>query len=568
VPLWATRLVQAFSDRHISHVNPGRARGETFPVSTTEAPHRAGEPAAAGIPRGWAAAVGVLAVAAAIAAGQLVAGLVAPASSPYVAVGDTVVRLSPHWLTEFAKATFGTADKPVLLAGMAVVIAAVAAAAGLASRRRPGPAIGVVVVLGVLGLGAVMFAPTFAPLDMLAPTASLVAGIAVVRWLHGLALAAAERLDVPAAERPDVPAPAGGLTRRAILARSAAAVGVASLAGGGAGLWLGRGVADSRESVTARLAAARLTERAPAIPASAAFPELGTPTFLTSNAEFYRIDTALRVPVLSAEDWSLRIHGMVDTERTLTFDDLLSRPLVERSVTLACVSNPVGGDLISTATFTGVDLRELLLEAGVRPGADQAFSMSVDGWFTGTPVDVLLEPDRGSMLAIGMNGEALPLEHGFPVRMVVPGLYGYVSATKWVTDLELTTFDAKAGYWLQRGWAERAPIKTQSRIDSPRGFAALPAGRVTVAGIAWSQPTGIGRVEVSMDGGPWQEARLATEVSGDTWRMWRADFDLAPGGHSVRSRATDAAGVLQTESVADPVPDGATGWPDVSFSAF
>jgi DMSO/TMAO reductase YedYZ molybdopterin-dependent catalytic subunit len=237
-------------------------------------------------------------------------------------------------------------------------------------------------------------------------------------------------------------------------------------------------------------------------------------------------------------------------------------------VTLACVSNPVGGDLISTATFTGVDLRELLMEVGVAPGADQAFSTSVDGWYTGTPVDVLLEQGRGAMLAVGMNGEALPLEHGFPVRMVVPGLYGYVSATKWVTDLELTTFAAKAGYWLKRGWAEQAPIKTQSRIDSPRGYAALPAGRVTVAGIAWSQPTGIGRVEVSMDGGPWQEAELATDVSGDTWRMWRIDFDLAPGGHSVRSRATAADGVLQTEAVADPVPDGATGWPDVAFSVF
>jgi DMSO/TMAO reductase YedYZ molybdopterin-dependent catalytic subunit len=181
---------------------------------------------------------------------------------------------------------------------------------------------------------------------------------------------------------------------------------------------------------------------------------------------------------------------------------------------------------------------------------------------------VLLEHGRGAMLAIGMNGEALPLEHGFPVRMVVPGLYGFVSATKWVTDLELTTFSAKAGYWLQRGWSQQAPVKTQSRIDSPRGFAALPAGRVTVAGIAWSQPTGIARVEVSMDGGPWQDAELATDVSGDTWRMWRAEFDLTPGGHSVRSRATAADGVTQTGTVADPVPDGATGWPDVSFSVF
>jgi DMSO/TMAO reductase YedYZ molybdopterin-dependent catalytic subunit len=530
-------------------------------VSTAQAPPRS-EPSsvAPGIPRGWAALVGLLAVAAALAAGQLVAGLVAPASSPYLAVGDTVVRLSPHWLTEFAKATFGTADKPVLLTGMAVVIVAVAALAGLAARRHPGPGVVVVIVLGVAGVAAVMYAPAFAPLDMLAPTASLVVGVGVLRWLHRLALSAAAGPDDPAV------APPGGLTRRALLVRSSAAVGVASLAGGAGGLWLGRGVADSRGAVTARLAAAQLTERAPAIPATAAFPELGTPTFLTPNPDFYRIDVALRVPVLSAEDWSMRVHGMVDNELTLTFDDLLSRPLVERPITLACVSNPVGGDLISTATFTGVDLRELLMEAGVRPGADQAFSTSVDGWYTGTPVDVLLEPGRGAMLAIGMNGEALPLEHGFPVRMVVPGLYGFVSATKWINDLELTTFDAKAGYWLKRGWAERAPIKTQSRIDSPRGFASLPAGRVTVAGIAWSQPTGIGRVEVRMDGGPWQEAELATDVSGDTWRMWRADFDLAPGGHTVQSRATAADGVVQTEAQAEPVPDGATGWPEVSFA--
>jgi DMSO/TMAO reductase YedYZ molybdopterin-dependent catalytic subunit len=540
-------------------VNLGGARAETLYVSTVEAPHRSEPTAAPAIPPGWAALVGVLAVAAAIAAGQLVAGLVAPASSPYLAVGDTVVRLSPHWLTEFAKATFGTADKAVLLAGMAVVIAVVAAVAGLASRRHPGPGIGVVIVLGVVGLAAVMFAPAFAPLDMLAPTASLVVGVAVLRWLHGLALATGQR-DV-AAERPD------GISRRALLVRSSTAVGVASLTGGAAGLWLGRGIADSRGWVTARLAAARLTERAPAIPATAAFPELGTPTFLTPSADFYRIDVALRVPMLAAEDWSMRIHGMVDAERTLTFEDLLARPLVERPVTLTCVSNSVGGGLISTATFTGVDLRELLMEVGVQPGADQAFSTSVDGWYTGTPVDVLLEPGRGAMLAIGMNGEALLPEHGFPVRMVVPGLYGYVSATKWINDLELTTFDAKAGYWLQRGWAERGPIKTQSRIDSPRGFAAVPAGRITVAGIAWSQPTGIGRVEVRMDGGPWQEAELATEVSGDTWRMWRADFDIAPGGHTVQSRATAADGVVQTEAQAEPVPDGATGWHEVDFSA-
>ncbi len=543
--------------RHTFAANRAGPRGETSCVSTTEAPVQPGPAARSEIPSGWAALIGVLSVVAALAAGHLVAGLLSVASSPYIAVGDTVIRFSPQWLTEFAKATFGTADKPVLLGGMAVVIVAVAALAGLASRRRPGPGVVVVVVLGVLGFAAVLFAPAFAPLDVLAPTASLVVGIGVFRWLHALALRTAARTGEPA--RP------GGLTRRALLVRSSVAVGIGSLAAGAGGLLLGRGIGDSRQSVMARLAA-QPVERAPAIAPTAAYPELGTPTFLTPNADFYRIDVALRIPGQTAEDWSLRIHGMVDNEISLTFDDLLRRPLVERTITMTCVSNPVGGDLISTANFVGVDLRELLLDAGVRPGADQLFSTSVDGWYTGTPVDVLMEPDRGALLAIGMNGEALPPEHGFPVRMVVPGLYGYVSATKWVVDMELTTFDAKAGYWLERGWAEKGPIKTQSRIDRPLGFASLPAGRVTVAGIAWSQPTGISRVEVRMDGGAWQEAELATEVSGDTWRMWRADFDLGPGSHTVQSRATDANGVTQTSEPAEPIPDGAAGLPAIIFS--
>jgi molybdopterin-dependent oxidoreductase-like protein protein len=260
------------------------------------------------------------------------------------------------------------------------------------------------------------------------------------------------------------------------------------------------------------------------------------------------------------------VHGMVDEPLVLTFDDLLARPLVERTITMTCVSNPVGGPLVSTANFIGVDLREILLEAGVRPGADQVYSTSTDGWYTGTPTDVVMEPGRGALLAVGMNGEALPPEHGFPVRMVVPGLYGYVSATKWLADLELTTFDAAPGYWLERGWAQRAPIKTQSRIDTPRGFAAVPAGRVTVAGIAWSQPTGVGTVEVRVDGGPWQRAELATEVNHVTWRMWRTEFTLAPGSHTVQTRATDLAGATQTEERAEPIPDGASGWPATIFT--
>jgi DMSO/TMAO reductase YedYZ molybdopterin-dependent catalytic subunit len=527
-------------------------------VSTTHAKAGSGPSTRSEIPRGQAALVVVLAVGAALAAGHLVAGLISPASSPYLAVGDAVVRLAPHWLVEFAKAAFGTADKPVLLGGMAVVLAAVAVLAGLASRRDRRPGVAVLTVLGGLGAAAVLFAPAFSLFDLLAPAAALAAGIGAFRGLHAAALGAAGR--------PAEPARPGGLTRRALLVRSSVAVAAASVAGGAGGALLGREVVDSRRAVSARLAAAGLAERAPAVPATAAFPGLGTPAFLTPNEDFYRIDVALRIPSLSAEDWSMRIHGMVEREIVLRFDDLLRRPLVERPITMTCVSNPVGGDLVSTANFIGIDLRQLLLEAGVRPGADQAFSTSVDGWYTGTPVDVLLEPGRGAMLAIGMNGEPLPREHGFPVRMVVPGLYGYVSATKWINDLELTTFDAKDGYWLRRGWAQRGPIKTQSRIDSPRPYASVRAGRVTVAGTAWSQPTGVSRVEVRVDGGPWRDAELATEVSGDTWRMWRAEFDLTPGGHTVQARATDANGVTQTEVRAEPVPDGATGWDDVSFS--
>ncbi|MCX6462154.1 MAG: molybdopterin-dependent oxidoreductase [Pseudonocardiales bacterium] len=504
------------------------------------------------VPARPAALIGVLAVAAALGAGHLVAALLSPASSPFLAVGDATVRLAPPWLVEFAKSTFGTADKPVLIAGMAVVLLAAAAGAGLLARERTAPATAVVVVLGLLGLAAVVTSPSFGPADLVAPAVAIGVGVLVLRRLHALALPG------PAPRR-------GGLTRRQLLVGSSALAGFGALAAGGLGQLLSARLAGSRQEVTAALRAAPLAERVAPVPASATFPE--SIPFVTSNAEFYRIDTALRIPGGTAADWSLRIHGMVDRELVLTVDDLLARPLLERRITMLCVSNEVGGDLISTADFIGVDLRSVLLEAGVRPGADQVLSTSSDGWTAGTPVDVLMEPDRGALLAVGMNGEALPPEHGFPVRMVVPGLYGFVSATKWVTDIELTTFDARQAYWLQRGWSERAPIKTQSRIDTPSGLRRVPAGRVPVAGIAWSQPRGISRVELQVDGGAWTDAQLATEVSGITWRMWRAELDLAPGAHVVAVRATDADGVVQTAERADVVPDGATGHHTVTITA-
>ena len=262
----------------------------------------------------------------------------------------------------------------------------------------------------------------------------------------------------------------------------------------------------------------------------------------------------------------MRIHGMVNRELTLRYADLLARPLVERTVTLTCVSNIVGGGLVSTARFVGVDLRPLLLEAGIQPGAEQLFSTSRDGWTAGTPVDVVMEPNRGAMLALGMNGEPLPWEHGFPVRMVVPGLYGYVSATKWLSDLEVTTFNAQQPYWRKRGWSQFGPIKTESRIDKPMDLDRLRAGRITVAGIAWAQHRGISKVEVRIDGGPWQPAQLSREVNTDTWRMWRAFPTVGPGDHIVESRATDSSGTPQTAAEAATVPDGASGYPRNNFS--
>jgi DMSO/TMAO reductase YedYZ molybdopterin-dependent catalytic subunit len=318
-----------------------------------------------------------------------------------------------------------------------------------------------------------------------------------------------------------------------------------------------------------RAAVGTVTPSAPAPPAPAGsdFAADGTPRFLTANKDFYRVDTALTVPRVRAEDWRLRIHGLVDKEISFGFQDIRQRSLVERAVTLTCVSNEVGGEYVSNANWVGVPIRDLLLEAGVKPGSDQLFSTSVDGFTAGTPVDALLDPNRGAMLAIGMNGEALPIEHGFPARMVVPGLYGYVSATKWVVDWELTTFDARQAYWVPRGWSAKGPIKTESRIDNPQDGTKVRGGRVTVAGIAWAQHTGISKVEVRLDGGGWQEAELAAEVSPDTWRMWRIFLDVRSGDHHVSVRATDHTGYTQTGQEADPAPDGATGWHTVSFSA-
>jgi len=343
-------------------------------------------------------------------------------------------------------------------------------------------------------------------------------------------------------------------------------VGGAAFVLGGAGrLNIARrfGAAEaSRDALTIPVPADPLPPVAP----GAVIDTPGISPFITPNADFYRVDTAFIVPRVDTDSWRLTIHGMVDREMELTFEQLMSREVIERDITIACVSNEVGGPYIGNARWIGVPLKPLLEEAGVHPEADQIVSRSVDGFTVGTPTAVAMD-GRDAMLAVSMNGETLPFTHGFPVRMIVPGLYGYVSATKWLTDIELTTFAAYDAYWIDRGWAQQAPIKTESRIDTPRAGADVKVGTVMVAGVAWAQHRGIQRVQVRVNGGPWSDATLAMQDTTDTWRQWTWPWRATSGQHTIEVRATDADGAVQPEHRVPPFPDGATGWHAVQVNA-
>ncbi|MGB7795832.1 MAG: molybdopterin-dependent oxidoreductase [Pseudonocardiaceae bacterium] len=489
-----------------------------------------------------------------LAVGHLVSGFISPTSSPFLAVGGTAIDLTPLWLKDFAVRSFGSYDKVVLLSGMAAVIGLVGVAAGLLSRRSRTPGLVLLVVLGVVATVAVLTRPTAGALDVLAPLVALIVSVGTFVVLHQLG----RRTEVPTRDEQS----AAGVSRRGLLVGSVAVAAGAGIAAAGGQLLTGRGGIEASRKAVGRIVP---TVAGPPIPAGADFASDGSPSFITPNRDFYRVDVNLTLPQLRAEDWRLRVHGMVDRELTLNWADLKSRKLIERPVTLTCVSNEVGGPYISTANFTGVLVADILKEAGVRRGADQVFTTSVDGWTCGSPTAALTDPNRQAMLVIAMNREPLPIEHGFPVRMIVPGLYGFVSGTKWITDMELTTFDAKRAYWLQRGWGQRAPIKTMSRIDSPGAF-----GRVNpdspITGIAWAQTKGIEKVEVRVDHGEWQPTELSTEVNVDTWRMFRLRGRWEPGNHVAEVRATDKTGYTQTTDRAAPIPDGASGWHSVQFT--
>jgi DMSO/TMAO reductase YedYZ molybdopterin-dependent catalytic subunit len=339
-------------------------------------------------------------------------------------------------------------------------------------------------------------------------------------------------------------------------------VGLLAVAGGQLSVAATRAADAARALFTLPAAAVP----AAAIPAAASLDVAGITPLITKNADFYRIDTALSVPRIDPTTWRLKITGMVENDIEIDFAELLALPLEESTTTLACVSNYVGGDLIGNATWLGYPIRKLLARAKPVNGADMVLSTSEDGFTAGTPIEALTD-ERNAILAVGMNGETLPLEHGYPVRMVVPGLYGYVSATKWVVELKLTRFDQEQGYWTPRGWSELGPVKLSSRIDVPRPQNSVQAGSVVIAGIAWSQHVGVSTVAVQIDDGPWQEATLAEAISVDTWRQWAFTWnDATAGNHSVKVRATDAAGLVQTSATADVAPNGATGLHEISVA--
>ncbi|MEV7956559.1 molybdopterin-dependent oxidoreductase [Streptomyces sp. NPDC088141] len=500
----------------------------------------------------------------ALAVAELVAAVVRPEAGPVTAVGGAVIDRTPPAVKDFAVRNFGTDDKLVLQLGILVLLALFAAGIGMLAlrHRRLGPA--AVLVFGLLGAVSAVGRPEGAPADVLPSVVGAVVAAGVLHLLVGR-LAPVPRRSPAAGER-DAERQ-GTFDRRGFVVAATAA----AAASAGAGL-LGRRLTSS---VQAGAAASRHNlvlpvpdSAAPAIPPGADLRIRGLSSFITPNKDFYRVDTALVVPRVDAVEWRLKIHGTgVARPLEIGFRDVLRREIIERDITLTCVSNEVGGPLVGNARWIGVRLADLLREAGVRPPskggpADQIVARSVDGMTIGTPVETVMD-GRDAMLAVGMNGEPLPFEHGFPVRMIVPGLYGYVSACKWIKDIELTTFDAYDAYWVERSWSQQAPIKTESRIDTPRPFASPKAGVVPVAGVAWAQHRGISRVEVRVDGGDWHTARLAAADSRDTWRQWVWEWPATSGRHTLEVRATDGTGATQTGDRVGTVPDGATGWHSV-----
>ncbi len=549
--------------------------------------------------RGFA---GLLSASLGLGVGELLAGIFSGVRSPVISVGDRVVDGVPSGIKATAIGLFGTNDKTALLVGILVIVGIGAVLVGIGSARSMRTA--------VIGVGAfVVIGSLFAVTGRLGSGRDVVpiigAGLVALAGVYALV-----RRPAAAHERATAATPTGRVIDEVIggsgdseprrgmrvdrrqfvvLGSGTALASIATAA-------LGRRLQGNEEASALRnevqlpspsagtsgaTSATTTTVGSPgaasapstAVPSTTAvaanrFPVAGaaqvdvagvTP-FFVPNKDFYRIDTALVVPRVDVRTWSLSIDGMVERPLKFTLDDLLKREVIEHDCTLMCVSNEIGGDLVGNARWLGVRLADILEEAGVKSGANQVFARSVDDFTAGFPTELALD-GREAMLAFGMNGEPLPFAHGFPVRLVVPGIYGYVSAVKWLKQITLTTFEADQGYWIPRGWSALGPIKTCSRIDVPgRSTGQIKAGKQAIAGIAWAQHVGIAKVEVQVDDEPWREAELAADGGIDTWRQWKLAWEATAGTHSISVRATDKAGKLQTEERADVAPDGATGW--------
>lgn len=544
----------------------------------------------AGGPPRWAGPlVGLLSMAAGLVATELVAGTFSTPASPLVEVGNRVVDLVPDVLRDWAISTLGTNDKAVLLAGVATLVTLIAAGAGvMAVRGRHGAAIWIVGAVVVIGAVSALGRGGGGAIALLATLLGGAVAASTLWWLGALAAAGwrvegdASGHDVSGGDEPGGDEPGGDepgederdgrsegaspvavASRRRFFTVSGALAG-ATVVGGGVAAWLrsNAAVAAERLGITLPRPAAPLPE----VPEEVEVGLQGVSPFFTPNDEFYRIDTALTVPRVSTEDWSLRVHGLVDRELTLDYQALLGRPMIELDATIACVSNYVGGDLIGNARWLGCRLDDLLEEAGIDPAADQVVGRSVDGFTAGFPTTVL--DGRDALVAVGMNGEPLPTTHGYPARLIVPGLYGYVSATKWLAEIELTTFGDFEGYWIPRGWDREAPVLTSSRFDTPADGTRVGAReRFGVGGVAWAMSRGIASVEVRIDDGPWESATLGEEYSGTTWRQWRHDLQLPAGEHTLTVRAVDSDGITQTGERRPPGPNASTRWHTITVTA-
>jgi len=509
-----------------------------------------------------AALVGVIGAGAALGVGEFVSALIGAQPSPVVAVGGRFIDRFAGALKDIAVSIFGTNDKPALIAGTVVIACALGAATAVGARRRAWLPLAVFCAFGAFGAWAQAADPQVdaAPAVIVAAL-SVPAGVAATRRL--LRLAAPH---TPTGEPSDAVRWADPIPRPDALGRRRFIVTAGALGAGSAGLAVAaRALARGDVVEAARAAGLPVPARRAALPDTAAFEAAGASRYVTPVKDFYRIDTALLVPQVDADSWDLSIGGLVARPFSIGYDELLSLPSIEQVVTLQCVSNEVGDELVGTAVWQGVALATLLDRAGVKDSAEQVFSTSVDGWNCGFPISVL-DGERPAMIAYAMNGERLPARHGFPARLVVSGLYGYVSATKWLSTIELTTWDGTDGYWVPRGWSKKGPIKLTSRIDVPRSGASVTPGRTPIAGVAWRPATGISAVQISIDGGDWLDCELGEVASEHTWVQWKRDWDATPGDHEVVVRAVDARGEPQITRYQEPAPDGATGLHRVSFT--